>query len=101
MTCSTLPLRVGPLALLLRERAISDALDAYAHDIQWSILCSIHGMCGSKCSAPSYSSMVERVRGRNEDPQQKQDIVKEVNDSVQAMIDMFLPGKRGEKSETI
>lgn len=82
--------------LLLRERAISDALEGYAHDIQWSILCSIHSMCGSQCSAPSYSSMVERVRGKGGGEKPQKDVVAEVNDSVQAMIDMFLPGKRGE-----
>ena len=82
--------------LLLRERAISDALEGYARDIQWSILCSIHGMCGSQCSAPSYSSMVERVRGKGGGEKPQKDVVAEVNDSVQAMIDMFLPGKRGE-----
>lgn len=80
----------------MRERAIHDALEGYTHDIQWSILCSIHGMCGSKCSAPSYSSMVERVRGKGGGEKPQKDVVAEVNDSVQAMIDMFLPGKRGE-----
>lgn len=81
----------------MRERAVNAALEAYAHDVQWSILCSIHSMCGSKCSAPSYSSMVERVRVKGDGAKPPKDVVAEVNDSVQAMIDMFLPGKRGEK----
>ena len=80
----------------MRERAVNAALEAYAHDIQWSILCSIHGMGGSKCSAPSYSSMVERVR-KGDWEKTRKDTVEGVKDSVQAMIDMFLPGKRGEK----
>ena len=81
--------------LLLRERAISDALEGYAHDIQWSILCSIHGMCGAQCSAPSYSTMVERVRGKGEKTQGNGS-VEAVKDSVQEMISMFMSKKRGE-----
>lgn len=45
-------------------------------------------MCGSKCDAPSYSTMYERVHGR-EEPPKVTNVKESVEDSLRAMFSMF------------
>ena len=88
LASSAVPLRPAGLALLLREKAIEDTLDAYRGDLCWSILMSLHAMCKSQAEVMSYSDMVDKLRGRPEStPRQMTN--EQVIDRVERMLDLF------------
>lgn len=88
LASSAVPLRPAGLALLLREKAIDEALDAYRGDLCWSILMSLHAMCKSQKEVMSYSDMVDKLRGTNESaPRQMTN--EQVINRVEDMLDFF------------
>jgi hypothetical protein len=88
LASSAVPLRPAGLALLLRERAIADTLDAYRGDLCWSILQSLHVMCKSQAEIMSYSDMVDQLR-RRPDAAPRQMTNEQVIDRVESMLDYF------------
>lgn len=92
MASASFPLSVDNLALVLTERSKRDAMAAYAGDVQWSILCSLHSLGGSMCKIDSYSTVFEKING-----DKKQDDPRESNTEtlrrVEDMISQFLPRK--------
>lgn len=88
LASSSIPLRPSSLALLISEREKTEALAVYKGDLLWSILGSLHAMCKSKLTAPSYSDMVSRMRGLHEDKKTLTNA--EVLERVDDMISQFL-----------
>ncbi len=92
MVHCSIPLRVGSLRLLMRERMDQRTLETYRGDLLWSILASLHGMCKSKVKAPSYSDMVERLNGKPQKKKRGQHMTNEQTiAAVENMLDLFSP----------
>ena len=67
-------------------------LEAYKGDLVWSILASVHAMCKSKITAPSYSDMVERLSGKPQKKKHGQQMTNaEAVAAVEDMLDLFSP----------
>lgn len=88
LASSVVPMRPAALALLMHERGVEDTLRAYQGDLLWSVLVSLHAIHKSHADIPSYSDMVDRLRGRpGQEPRQMTN--EQVIDRVEEMLDIF------------